>query len=253
MLDAAAKPSQTRRGSVAVSGAAASTSARKAGWHERREATATAAAAASELTQASAPAPAPRTKRQRQARPRVLNDDDESADDDEGDDDDDEAPLSARAAKAPRKAEPTEPSPPQVDATPATATAVHAELAVKAPPAAAAAVAAAAVAVAGPSRAQLVAEYERLTKEVLPRLAAERRFPIRFDHCFQRVALDVAFGGCWYAHLDRKKGPAIKQIGVAPLARAVEAARRMADEGVEAVRELDAQSLRWRGKQPKRA
>jgi len=26
----------------------------------------------------------------------------------------------------------------------------------------------------------------------------------------------------------------------------------MADEGVEAVRELDAQSLRWRGKQPKR-
>ena len=56
--------------------------------------------------------------------------------------------------------------------------------------------------------------------------------------------------------LDRKRGHAIKQIGVAPLARAawraVAAARRMADEGVEAVRELDAQSLRWRGKQPKR-
>ena len=52
--------------------------------------------------------------------------------------------------------------------------------------------------------------------------------------------------------LDRKRGHAIKQIGVAPLARAVAAAWRMADEGVEAVRELDAQSLRWRGKQPKR-
>ena len=248
MLDAAVKPSQTRRGSVAVGGAAAPTGARKPGWHERREATA--AAAASEPTQASLPAPAPRTKRQRQARPRVLNDDDEN---DEGvkEDDDDEAPLSARAAKAPRKAEPTEPSPPQVDVTPATTTTVHTELAVEAPAVAIPVAAAVAVAAAGPSRAQLVAEYERLTKEVLPRLAAERRFPIRFDHCFQRVALDAAFGGCWYAHLDRKRGPAIKQIGAAPLARAVAAARRMADEGVEAVRELDAQSLRWRGKQPK--
>jgi len=252
MLDAAAKPSQTRRGSVAVGGAAAPTGARKPGWHERREATA--AAAASEPTQASLPAPAPRTKRQRQARPRVLNDDDENDEgvkEDDDDDEYDEAPLSTRAAKAPRKAEPTEPSPPQVDVTPATTTTVHTELAVEAPAVAIPVAAAVAVAAAGPSRAQLVAEYERLTKEVLPRLAAERRFPIRFDHCFQRVALDAAFGGCWYAHLDRKRGPAIKQIGAAPLARAVAAARRMADEGVEAVRELDAQSLRWRGKQPK--
>ena len=44
-------------------------------------------------------------------------------------------------------------------------------------------------------------------------------------------------------------------IGVAnpPLARAVQAARRMRDEGAAAVDEMNAESLRWRGKAgPKR-
>ena len=110
-----------------------------------------------------------------------------------------------------------------------------------------------ALASGGPAadRAALVEEWERLTKRSLPELAKAHKWPIRFDHCFQRVALDAAFGGCWYDHLDRKKGPAIKQIGAADLARAVAAARRMAEEGVGAVREMDEASLRWRGKQPK--
>lgn len=102
------------------------------------------------------------------------------------------------------------------------------------------------------SHAALVEEYLRLTKVDLPQRAAVERFPIRFDHCFQRVALDNAFSGCWYDFLDRKKGPAIKQIDTQTLARAVAACRRMTSEGSEAVRELDAASLRWRGKQPKR-
>ena len=106
---------------------------------------------------------------------------------------------------------------------------------------------------ASAQHAELTAEYLKLTKEELPRLAAAGQFPIRFDHCFQRVALDYAFQGCWYAHLDRKKGPAIKQIGTEALSHAVAACRRMAAEGIEAVRELDAASLRWRNKQPKRA
>ena len=101
------------------------------------------------------------------------------------------------------------------------------------------------------SHAELAAEYTRLTKTVLPKLAAEGRFPIRFDHCFQRVALDHAFGACWYGHLDRSKGAAIKQIGTQELARAVAVARHMVAEGIEAVRKLDEQSLLWRGKQPK--
>ena len=100
--------------------------------------------------------------------------------------------------------------------------------------------------------AALTAEYLRLTKEELPRRAVASKFPIRFDHCFQRVALDYAFQGCWYEHLDRKRGPAIKQIGTEALSRAVAACRRMEAEGVDAVRELDDMSLRWRNKQPKR-
>ena len=106
-------------------------------------------------------------------------------------------------------------------------------------------------AVAPSDRASLVAEWERLTKRSLPELAKEHRWPIRFDHCFQRVALDAAFGGCWYDHLDRKKGPAIRQIRTTELGRAVAAATRMEKEGVAAVRELDEASLRWRGKPPK--
>ena len=96
------------------------------------------------------------------------------------------------------------------------------------------------------THATLSAEYMRLTKEVLPKVAASEKYPIRFDHCFQRVALDHAYGDCWYNHLDRKKGPAIKQIGVAALRKAVAVARRMATEGIETVRGLDEQSLRWK-------
>jgi hypothetical protein len=102
------------------------------------------------------------------------------------------------------------------------------------------------------SHAALTSEWERLTKRVLPQRAAREKWPIRFDHCFQRVALDHAFGGCWYEHLDRKKGAAIKQIHTPALAKAVAAARRMEAEGVGAVRPMDERSLLWRGKQPKR-
>ena len=77
------------------------------------------------------------------------------------------------------------------------------------------------------------------------------RWPIRFDHCFQRVALDAAFSDCWYNHIDRKKGPAVRQIDTTNLQRAVAAARRMEEEGACAVREMDEASLRFRGKKSK--
>lgn len=104
----------------------------------------------------------------------------------------------------------------------------------------------------GSARSELIAEYNRLTKVALPALAAANKWPIRWDHCFQRLVLDTAYGGCWYDHIDRKKGPAIHQISDAPLARAVAAAQRMEEEGVEVVRELNEASLKWRGKTSKR-
>ena len=61
-----------------------------------------------------------------------------------------------------------------------------------------------------------------------------------------RVALDAAFGGCWYEHLDRAKGPAIGQISTADLGKAVDAARRIETEGLSALVELNDASVRWR-------
>ena len=102
-------------------------------------------------------------------------------------------------------------------------------------------------------RAALVAEYSRLAKVTLPTLAKAEKWPIRFDHCFMRVMLDCAFGTCWYERLDRKKGSAISQIGDADLAAAVAIGRRMEAGGRSEIDELDAQSLRLRGKRPKKA
>ena len=47
-------------------------------------------------------------------------------------------------------------------------------------------------------------------------------------------------------------GPAFAALDDAQLARAVELAERVAAEGDPLLRELDAQSLAWRGKRPKR-
>ncbi len=102
------------------------------------------------------------------------------------------------------------------------------------------------------SRDELVAEYQRLAKETLPARAKEEKWPIRFDHCFMRVMLDCAFGRCWYECLDRKRGSAISQISDDDLAAAVAVGRRMEAEGRSAVDELDARSLRLRGKRPKK-
>lgn len=100
---------------------------------------------------------------------------------------------------------------------------------------------------AAAARAALEREWTRLTKHRLPALAAAHgAWPLTEDHCFMRVALDQAYGGCWYAHLDRSRGAAIAQVATADLEKAVAAARRMEAEGVEAVRELNDASVQWR-------
>lgn len=46
-------------------------------------------------------------------------------------------------------------------------------------------------------REEIVARWFFLTREKMPQLAAERRWPVRFDHCFQRILLDNAVAGAW--------------------------------------------------------
>ena len=94
-------------------------------------------------------------------------------------------------------------------------------------------------------RAELEAEWLSLTREDLPGLAERHRWPIRLDHCFQRVLLDHSCNGVWYDFIIGR--PAYKAAGIDILKRAVELGRMVA-RGDGNLRELNRQSLIWRGK-----
>jgi proline racemase len=100
-------------------------------------------------------------------------------------------------------------------------------------------------------RERLLARYRELVLDELPRRARAGRWVVTADHCFGRIVLDHAVGGRWYDVLDRRRSPAFTQLDDAQLADAVATAERMLAEGDPLVRELDAQSLAWRGKPPK--
>lgn len=99
------------------------------------------------------------------------------------------------------------------------------------------------------ARRALETRWIDLTRCVLPGLAAEREWPIRFDHCFQRVLLDAAFGGVWYDHVATR--PAYRALSGERLRVAVELAEAVA-EGRADLFALNAQSLRWRAERRRR-
>ena len=91
-------------------------------------------------------------------------------------------------------------------------------------------------------------EYLHLTNEVLPSLAKQRKFPVRFNHCFQRIILDNLFGCCWYDVLDKNKGAAYKQLNKNQLEAAISLAKQIISQPDEYIQELNYNSLLWRGK-----
>ena len=101
------------------------------------------------------------------------------------------------------------------------------------------------------NRWNLVEAYLHLTKQVLPALAQSdgQDWPVREDHCFQRIILDTICGGVWYAHLDR---PAYKNLTHDQAQRAVDLCREIA-KGRADLQQLNKQSLIWRGKSRVRA
>ena len=101
-------------------------------------------------------------------------------------------------------------------------------------------------------RPALLDRYRALVDHELPAAAREDGWSLRLDHCFGRVLLDDAVGGCWYDHLDRRAGPAYRQLDDAQLAGAVALGERLLAEGDPLLRTVDARSLAWRGKAPKR-
>lgn len=96
-------------------------------------------------------------------------------------------------------------------------------------------------------RSALEARWLELTKMTLPNLAVKRKWPIRYDHCFQRVMLDAACGGCWYDHISQR--PAYRCASDLILESAVYLAESVASEVID-LNKLNLQSLRWRGKHP---
>ncbi|RBY86664.1 hypothetical protein DQ244_18465 [Blastococcus sp. TBT05-19] len=102
------------------------------------------------------------------------------------------------------------------------------------------------------TREQLLARYRELVLHELPRRARADRWAVTADHCFGRIVLDHTVGGRWYDALDRRRSPAFAQLDDAQLTGAVALAERVLVEGDPLLRELDAQSLAWRGRPPKR-
>ena len=94
-------------------------------------------------------------------------------------------------------------------------------------------------------RAALEAEWLHLTRAVLPGLAGPRGWPVRNDHCFQRILLDAACGGRWYDHIPRR--PAYRHAADDTLLQAVRLARAV-EAGEADLHALNARSLRRRGK-----
>lgn len=95
--------------------------------------------------------------------------------------------------------------------------------------------------------ADLVSRYLVLTKEIMPELARTTHihyWPVRNDHCFQRIVLDALCGGVWYDHIPR---PAYKHLTREQAQQAV----RLCDQIVSGEVDLalmNEQSLIWRGK-----
>lgn len=92
----------------------------------------------------------------------------------------------------------------------------------------------------------IVEQYLHLTRTVMPELAktTKRCWPVRDDHCFQRIVLDTICGGVWYDHVAR---PAYKNLSLVQATLAVQLCHQIIAETRD-LDDLNARSLAWRGK-----
>ena len=94
------------------------------------------------------------------------------------------------------------------------------------------------------TRDELEARWFDLTRETMPFLAQSRDWPVRFDHCFQRILLDNASGGKWS---DTIAAPAYRNAPTEVLERALTLGEA-AVAGEQDLAVLNNRSLDWRGK-----
>ena len=94
------------------------------------------------------------------------------------------------------------------------------------------------------TREELEARWFALTREDMPAVAADRGWPVRFDHCFQRILLDNAIGR---PGREVIAAPAYREASDEVLAQAV-ALGEAALAGSEDLAALNRRSLNLRGK-----
>ncbi|SOB79233.1 hypothetical protein SAMN06297144_0444 [Sphingomonas guangdongensis] len=94
-----------------------------------------------------------------------------------------------------------------------------------------------------PDRSALEARWLELTRAILPALAGPRGWPVRYDHCFQRILFDAATGGVWYDAISKR--PAYRHASDAVLDEAVRLAEAVADGSAD-LPALNDRSLAWR-------
>jgi hypothetical protein len=92
----------------------------------------------------------------------------------------------------------------------------------------------------------LIDHYLIMTKEVMPKMACdpENKWPVRYDHCFQRIVLDSVCQGVWYESIKR---PAYKNLNHVQAKLAVKLCNDIITGQVD-LSQLNFQSLTWRGK-----
>jgi hypothetical protein len=96
-------------------------------------------------------------------------------------------------------------------------------------------------------KAQLQEVYLDSTNNTLPNLSKKRNWPVRFNHCFQRIILDHLFEDSWYNHLSRKEA-AYKQLNTDQLEQAVKFIEKIIRSEDTFLVEANRNSLKWRGK-----
>lgn len=93
-------------------------------------------------------------------------------------------------------------------------------------------------------REALEQQWFELTRERMPAVAEERGWPVRFDHCFQRILLDAACEAPWREVIDP---PAFRNASDRQLRAAIKLGES-ALAGIADLAALNRQSLAMRGK-----
>ena len=93
-------------------------------------------------------------------------------------------------------------------------------------------------------RRGMVERWFELTRQIMPHLADERSWPVRRDHCFQRILFDHATQRPWR---DSIAAPAWRNAPDAVLTAAIALGEAVV-AGEADLAALNHRSLQWRGK-----